>query len=181
MIQSLFDDYLLARATPSDIYLHLEKLHELAMNCESVTEFGVRDGHSTRAFLAADCKLRSFDLYIEPTVDELFQRARAQGKDCQYLIGNTLNITIEETDLLFIDSLHTYTQLMQELNLHAHKVRKYLAFHDTHTFGLHGENPNDHRGLLTAIIEFLIQNKDWEIFYSTYLNNGLMILKRKGS
>jgi hypothetical protein len=40
---------------------------------------------------------------------------------------------------LFIDTWHQYEQLDQELNKHSNKVRKYIAFHDTHTYAINGE------------------------------------------
>jgi hypothetical protein len=95
-----------------------------------------------------------------------------------------LDIEIEETDLLFIDTYHCYEQLKQELNLHSGKVRKYIVFHDTYTYGRKGENLSYQsfegtKGILYAIEEFLEENKNWEIVHDVDYNNGLIIIENK--
>ena len=69
---------------------------------------GVRTGVSTRAFLNTNVQLISFDLQLDPQVNKLFELAKNNGKKVQYIIDDVLKIEIEETDLLFIDTLHTY-------------------------------------------------------------------------
>ena len=140
---------------------------------------GVRTGVSTRAFLASDVKLLSFDLVLDQTVKQLFGIAQKQGKHVQYIQGNVLDIEIEEADMLFIDTFHTYDQLSRELRQHGNKAKKYLVFHDTYTFGLQGESNNDNRGLLTAIIEFMVINPHWAFKLIKTNNNGLLVLERK--
>jgi hypothetical protein len=64
--------------------------------------------------------------------------------------------------------------------LHANKVRKYLIFHDTTTFGEFGETfkvPNT-VGIWPAIEEFMLENKEWKIEERLTNNNGLTILKK---
>lgn len=153
----------------SDIYEHLPTLRSLAEEVESVVELGVRDGQSTRAFLVTNCKLRSYDLNLDPRVVNLFQIAKAQGKDMSYQVGNSLEINIEPTDLLFIDTDHTYKQLSVELERHHSAVRRYIAMHDTTSAGL---------PLLTAIIEFLSNHSEWKVKKHYSNCNGLTILER---
>jgi hypothetical protein len=153
-------------------------LYELAKECETIVEMGVRTGVSTRAFLNTDAALLSIDIKKNTTVEKLFALADTSGKSCQYMIGDVLKIEIPETDLLFIDTLHTYEQLTQELKLHGNKAKKYLIFHDTHTFGVSGENGIDKRGLVPAIIEFVIANTHWKFHIHKTNNNGLTVLKR---
>ena len=95
-----------------------------------------------------------------------------------YIKANVLDIEISETDLLFIDTLHTYSQLAKELALHSSKVKKYIVLHDTYTFGLSGEDPRDKKGLLTAVIEFLINSPNWKFKMFKTNNNGLTVLER---
>lgn len=176
MSNLLYQEYLEAAQRHSDINYHLPLLFQLASEVNHVTELGVRDGQSTRAFLAANCKLRSFDLYIDPRVDALFNQAMANGKDVQYILGNSLHISIEPTDFLFIDTDHHYYQLKNELLLHNSKVSKYIGFHDTLTYG--GPSQGDSYGLLAAILEFLAEHPEWRVKYHTTHNNGLTILER---
>jgi hypothetical protein len=177
--QDVFEvEYQRAKKTPSDINQNLPVLYELAKECETIVEMGVRTGVSTRAFLNTDAALMSIDIKKNTTVEKLFALANAGGKSCQYIINDVLQIEISETDLLFIDTLHTYEQLTQELKLHGNKAKKYLIFHDTHTFGVSGENGIDKRGLMPAIIEFLIANPHWSFYIHKTNNNGLTVLKR---
>jgi len=171
-------EYQLAVKTPSDINQNLQLLHQLAKKCHHITEFGVRTGCSTRAFLNTDCVLRSYDIVIDNQVDQLFNIAKSRGRDVKYIKNDVLTIDIDETDLLFIDTFHVYPQLKKELALHAKKVKKYIAFHDTYTFGLTGEHSSDKKGLLTAIIEFLIENPEWRFKTFETKNNGITILEK---
>jgi hypothetical protein len=171
-------EYQRARQTASDINQNVHILYELAKQCNTVVEMGVRTGVSTRAFLNTDAALLSFDVTLDPTVQQLFDTAQSQGKNVQYIRANVLDIDIDPCDLLFIDTLHTYQQLSQELALHGNRAQKFLVFHDTHTFGLQGEDGRDRQGLLSAIIEFLISNPHWRFSIYKTNNNGLTVLER---
>jgi FkbM family methyltransferase len=181
--------------TPSDINEHLPKLLELAKQCDSITEFGVRHGRSTTAFISSGIKLTSYD--IEETVEArmLFDVAKSLGKPCEYIVdpvkGNSLLVDIDETDLLFIDTIHSYEQLSKELAKHHSKVNKFICVHDTHIFGYewqphfewpvyqHFHNQGTHqKGLLHAIIDFLIKHPEWKIKHHSVINNGLTVLQR---
>lgn len=165
--------YIEALNTNSDINEHLPILKKLANECKSVTEFGVRSGNSTKAFLSTNVKLKSYDLFKDVAVEELFQYGKSLGKDIDYIIADDLKIEIDETDLLFIDTDHTYNQLYKELMLHHSKVRKYIVLHDTFTYGTSADG-----GLLSAIIDFMIPYPEWKFKYHTNNNNGLTVLER---
>ena len=168
--QELEAHYRWAVETPSDINIHLPMLRALASVCDHVTEMGTRTGVSTRALLTEACIVRAYDLQIDPQVEALFEKSRSLGRDHRYIKGDTLAIDIEPTDLLFIDTDHTYQQLSQELRLHGHKARRFLAFHDTDKpFG--GE-------LLPAIIEFLACNKHWRVRSHNIHCHGFTVLER---
>ena len=126
----VFDqEFRIARDTPSDINEHMEVLKSLADEVKHVTEMGTRTGVSTRAFLASDVTLRAYDLFLDERVVELFKLAAEEGKDVQYIQANVLDVEIDETDLLFIDTWHCYDQLIAELKLHAPKVKKLSLIH----------------------------------------------------
>lgn len=172
----LFEEFEKAIYYPSDINEHLPYLFAIANDVNHVTELGVRDGQSTRAFLASSCTLRSYDLYLDPNVIQLFEEAQQQGADKQYIQGNSLEITLEPTDFLFIDTNHHYEHLKQELLLHHDKVSKYIGFHDTVTYG--GPSQGDSVGLLAAILEFLALHPEWRVYSHHKNNNGVTILER---
>ena len=179
--------------TPSDINEHLPVLRKYAEECNHVTEMGVRWVVSTYAFLAAQPKrLVSIDMQHPSTWNATLNKVESYAKDisCNYTfwLTNNLKIEIEETDLLFIDTWHSYKQLKAELNLHASKVKKYIILHDTVLFGEVDElisydafgwvNEFEKKGLLPALNEFLEENKEWELHKVLTNNNGLTILKR---
>lgn len=186
----LHTEYEREKNTKSDINEHLYDLKKLAENCTHVTEFGSRFGASTKAFLASSVSLRAYDLSIHEPLMKLFKMARSAGKDVEYIEGNTLEILIEPTDMIFIDTWHSQKQLRQELEYHGNIARKYLAFHDTHTYGVRDEqvdwasNPNRKampgQGLLPAIIDFVIANPHWHFKMHKSNNNGLTVLERRG-
>ena len=75
-----------------------------------------------------------------------------------------------------MSSIHI-NQLSQELKLHAGKVKKYLLFHDTVSFGEKGEHDQD-KGLIPAIEEFLQDNTDWNLIEKFENNNGFTVLEK---
>jgi hypothetical protein len=164
----------------SDINEHLPTLLEYASKCDHVTEFGVRKVVSTYALIEAKPKvLRCYDIDYHDNMKIAEAIAVEKGIDIKFIIQNVLDVAIDETDLLFIDTLHTYDQLKSELELHASKVRKYLAFHDVTTFGLSNKKFIDDKGLMPAILEFLEKNKYWRVCKYSYSNNGLLILEKQ--
>lgn len=175
-------------SSPSDINEHLPVIKKYAEECEHITEMGVRYFVSTWAFLAAKPKkiicydiLTDLDMSIfNSNLSELSRKAEGANVDFSFFKADVLNIQIEETDLLLIDTYHEYNQIKQELKLHGSKVRKYLIFHDTTTFGEFGETfklPNT-IGIWPAIEEFMLENKEWRIDQRLTNNNGLTILKK---
>ncbi len=169
----------------SDINEHLPTLYKYAKQCEHITEMGVRWIVSTWAFLAAHPKkMISYDIenpsYWGADINEVLRMARDEDLNYTFIQQNVLQVDIEETDLLFIDTLHNYEQLKEELRLHANKVRKYMIFHDTVSYASTDESSNttETTGILPAIIEFLQTNPSWYIREQCLNNNGLMVLAR---
>lgn len=162
----------------SDINSHLPILKVLADSCEHVTEFGIRKANgSTIAFLASSAKVKSIDIEITDEAMEVFYQCEHEDREWDLEGGDTLSITLDKTDLLFIDTLHTYNQLKKELERHESVVKKYIVLHDTETFGRKGED-NKNRGLMDAIEEFLHGNTNWKMKKHYKNNNGLTILER---
>jgi hypothetical protein len=160
----------------SDIKDHLPKLRAHAGICDHVTEFGVRGGNSTIALLAGQPKtLISYDLVNCDVVKEL--KALECDTQFRFIVGDSKEVEIEETDMLFIDTHHTCKQLSIELEKHCDKVKKWIVMHDTETFGSSDEGGGG-MGLMYAIEEFLVHHNEWGIQSMTKACNGLMILNR---
>lgn len=173
--------YLRECATPSDIWEHLPTLKAYGEKCQHITEFSVRTVVSTWAFMAAKPKvLRSYDIEYHRNIEQVRRCALSDGIDfafCQQDVHDS-RFSIEETDLLFVDTLHTYAALSTELALHARNVTKYLIFHDTTTFGEINEFEDQGPGLLPAIDEFLRSDPRWSRHKVFENNNGLTILMK---
>jgi len=167
---------------PSDINELLPILRKYAEKCDHITEMGVRWVTSTYALMSAKPKkLISYDIESPEKygtkIQDLVNLGDENGVEFEFKLESTVECEIEETDFLFIDTWHVYDQLKQELKLHANKVRKYIAFHDTTTFGMTGEGSDV--GLWPAIEEFLNENKNWVICEKVDFNNGLTVLERQ--
>src|SRR5678816_637578 len=91
----------------ADIGALLPVLRKYGEQCERITEFGVRNGLSTSAWLAAKPKkLVCYDVGRYPCVDEIAGMAKDAGIEFAFLEMNTAHVFIENTDLLFIDTVH---------------------------------------------------------------------------
>ena len=158
-------------AGPDDIYEHLPFMQALGKQVDRVTEFGVRYGYSTSAWLTAQPKkLRCYDVYpLNPESLEAYNEYAADvGVDFKMVVASTLDITIEETDLLFIDTDHTYMQLKEELGRHGNKAQKYIVMHDTTSY------PQ----IVPAVNEFIAANPHWSIRDIFTHCAGLTVLER---
>ena len=160
----------------TDIHEHLPVLSKLTEECNHVTELGVGWAQSTRAFLRHPVELHSYEFTPQPGIVDFFVDARQSGRDVKLHIADTRKVEIQETDFLFVDSLHIYEQVQEELRLHANKARKYIGFHDTTSYEINGEFGG--RGIWAAIQEFMDTHPEWELLERRTNNNGLTILKR---
>lgn len=179
-----------------DINEHLPTLRRYASECNHVTEMGTRFAVSTHALLIGKPKkVVAIDLnkhFYEPYEKDVKIFAESCGVDYEFIEGDDLKMDIEQTDMLFIDTLHTYNQLSKELRKHEKSVNKWIILHDTITFGERDEDfyrngkINEEvstqevtkRGLYTALTDFLVENKDWVIKEHFTNNNGLTIIER---
>ncbi len=189
---------LLASKHRSEMRGHTETLRRLAFHCDHVTEFGVKTGQSTLAFLCAQPDyLVSVDLMLFPEIIDLM--AYTGRTSFCFKREDSRRVKIHDTDMLFIDSTHLGEHLKQELDEHATKVRKYLVFHDTVSAGRKGFWYRDERyvhqygkavsvgdkgkkrrgnGLLPTIEAFLKSDNGWYMVDHYEHSKGLMVLGR---
>lgn len=166
---------------------HLPTLRALAANADTssprplwVVEFGVRSIVSTWALLAGrPLSLVSVDIVAPPSAElaEVSGCAAEIGTAFEFIHASTLDLEPVDCDVLFIDTLHTYSQLRAELARHAAGVSGWIAMHDTETFGARGEDGTE-PGLRAALDEFLAAHTEWEIVHDVANCNGLVVLER---
>lgn len=182
------------RVPPVSITAHLSTLRLLADGLDSCIEFGAGVGASASALLMGASRVVSWDIVETPEATKL---KAAAGDRWDYRIQSSIKAPAIETELLLIDSLHTYEQCASELELHADAVSRYLVFHDTLTFGSvgalgetgeqswsykRGESvPHGHLGIRPAIDELMVRDPSWFIFAHDTGSHGLLILERRGA
>ena len=185
---------------------HIWAIVSVAAQCETAVEFGVRRGVTTLGItfgLAHSEKknpsLTSYDIELIGLDQHglnwpgFIEAARERGVDCKFILGNSRKVSIPETDLLFIDSYHSYSHFMEEIRLHLHKAKKYIIMHDssaTGTFGLidqkegydqtHDYKNYEKEGMHNAAMDFAeLHGDEWEIFYHDDTGEGLTIFVTK--
>jgi len=165
------------RSKSGNVSGHMEVFKQLASEVDHITDFGFGGGWAASGFLIAKPKIYiTYDIALQGVHNDY----REMVKDDTNFIAieaDTANIEIELTDLLFIDSMHTYTHCKKELTLHGHKVSKYILLHDTVTYGPRGQDGNA-PGLIQAIEEFLLNNSHWHINKIYTHCHGLTVLER---
>lgn len=110
----------------------------------------MRWGSAASALLTSGATYRGYDIVETPEAQQLLQLAHNEHRDARLYVMSSLDAhDMEPTDLLLIDSLHTYQQALAEMQMHHHRVRRYIVLHDTETFGEIGEDGG--RGLKTAV------------------------------
>lgn len=187
--------------TKSDINEHLPILRKLSSECTSVTEIGIRAMVSTWSILKGlsennknEKNYTGIDIASPPSESlNLAKRlSELNGINFLFIKDNDMNIDIPKTDLLFIDSLHTYVHLTYELEKFSKNVNKYIALHDTSApwgdrndteyHGNYTEYPAHisrmKKGLWPAVIDFLHNHPEWKLKERRLNNHGFTILER---
>lgn len=178
----------------SDINEHILTMVKYGKECEFIIEMGVRGILSTWGWLGSyPKKIKCYDMHHPSKwggdLESVYDTAAFYNIEFNFQIADVLKIEIEECDLLFIDTWHTYDQLSLELELHNKKVRKYLCFHDTTSYEFNNESIGsentmgeyksfDKQGLWPAIEDFLNLHPEWILHERYYNNNGFTILKK---
>ena len=153
-------------------------LRKYAQKCRHITEMGSRHFCSAWAFcVTRPEKIICYDIYVSPYLGYIAEATKRNNINFNFINQDVLTSDIEETDLLFIDTIHTYKQLSQELKLHSKKVRKFIIIHDTATYGEIGED-NNSPAENKAIEEFLSANPEWRFKEKVDYSNGLIILEK---
>ena len=156
----------------SDINEHLPTLKRYASLCETILELGVRGMVSTYGLLAGYPEVMiSIDI-VDPSehegnVEETKEIAKKQGVNWSFEKISSLDFKLRRTELLFIDTIHSYEQLSQELKLHSPHTTKYIIMHDT-----------NFPEMQKAINEFLTNNNDWKVKEVLTSLTGLTVLQR---
>lgn len=172
--ESLEKWYNTSRMIKSDCDEHLPAIKELASKCSRVTELSAWNKPILVA-LAYGCsgQVTSCAKGHKESWPDL---SRLCGERFEGVIGDSCKVTIEPTDLLFIDTLHRAAVVYQELTRHHEKVSKYIVIHCTNTFGERGDDGG--AGVLPGLRKFLREHPEWNVrdYYNN--NHGLIVLTK---
>lgn len=187
MAPTVADIYRARHQAKDAMSAHMPKLAELAAECDACVEFGIRRANSSAALLhGCPGEVHSYDLEILDKYRKIIDPLKAAAGDRWHIHvpQNSVTAEIPECDLLLHDSCHHYYQVMLELGMHGHKVRKYFVFHDTQSHGKHGQSLHNWapkrsiKGIRPAIEKYARAN-DLKIVYDVPNDQGLMVLRRR--
>lgn len=155
--------------TPSDIYAHLPRFVQLVeqLQAKHVIELGTRTGVSTVAWLHAlaqtDGRLTSIDIDPRPDIGDFDHWRFIQGDD----LDPVLVASLEQADIVFIDTSHLYEHTIRELNVYRWLVRPggRIVCHDTQLERPEGAPARPRFPVRTAIQEFCAdEGFEWSEF-----------------
>lgn len=160
-----------------DYMLVHDELKRVAEQCESYTEFGVNQGTTLATVMLTNTvkKIRAVDIKLaayNPAKPFFEQYAKDNSIDYSITEASTLDISIEPTDMLYIDTVHNCNHLMKEINKHINRVHKYVIFHDT-------EISQGPQKLSVCIKQFVSTHPEWEVVTDCVIDVGFMTIKRK--
>jgi hypothetical protein len=179
-IEAVFDH---CQSRPRDLDQHMKTLRDLAMKVDRITEFTARR-ESTVAFAAGlsqkGAALTSYQSENDTVLAKLNGLLPSDKSVTVHRCDNSDSIaTIEETDLLFLDTEHTYDKLSEELRKFGPSTKRFIVCHDTAEFGESGTDGRPAFGLMTAIRDYCKDHREWSVIRHDMHQYGLTVLGRQ--
>lgn len=164
----------------SGINYHLPKIRQYAINADHIVELGIGGGdQGTVALLNGQPHtLDSYDVNEPGSLTLIRSLAESKGINFTFHQGRTQDAVPVESDLLFIDTLHTADTVRVELDKFAPLCSKWIIAHDVVTFGSNGQCEESNQGINLAYAEFLYRNPEWRVVYFSDKDNGLLVLEK---
>lgn len=157
---------------PSDVNEHFPLIRQCVSPGDIVLELGTRNIVSTYALMAnKPAMLVSCDVVMPPEekLVEAGEIADANGIKYRFIQGESQYADIKPyVDVLFIDTLHLYSQVVKELWRHAERTKKCIIFHDS---GIHE---------VAACIQDFLFNLNWKLKAQLPNGTGIAVLERVG-
>lgn len=176
------DPYLAAEQNQRDLNQHMASLRKFAAKSKVVFELSDRR-ESTIAFIKALSDEGStleavYSVQSEkdhPLIQQMLESV-PEGKKVVLLSPSDDSIPWDKnTDFVFLDTKHDYKSVKKQIEQFGKKSNRFLAFHDTISFG---EKYNNERGFMYAVRELLREEKDWQAIFHDEKQHGLMILSK---
>lgn len=171
-----------AVAIKRDLNEHLLTLRDYARDADRYCEVSNRI-ESAVAAIASGCKrLELHNTELNRGLNEVVNMATGEDKETddpalfiEFDSRPSVAVDgIKDCDVLFIDSVHTYQMLIDELRKYAGSVSRYIIMHDTQVHGKTGEDGGP--GLLPALREFMREFPEWSVINHTNTQHGLTVI-----
>ena len=170
-----YDRFEEIKRNSSDINEHTDTIFNITKGCNTAVSLQIGKGDAAFSLLLG-CHLH-ISVDPSPAQDTINFLNDYFGKKSIVIRQNTCEpIDIDNFDVLMVDSFHTAKNVEKELKAHAHKVNKFIIFHDTFLYGEVGDDGGE--GIKKPIYEFLSNNQEWKIIHEANNNNGLIILAK---
>lgn len=165
---------------PDYLLIHDEIRKRVSM-CDTYTEMGVKQGTTLAAALLEHPKVvRAYDISLQwyKLVDQLYKRyAKKHGIDLQVCEKPSTECSIQNVDVLFLDTCHRFKHVYKELLLHSSRVNRFIVIHDTMLQTR--ENIGRKRTIEKKVVsKFLGVDSNWERVTNCTKSVGFMTLER---
>jgi hypothetical protein len=177
-VRSLYELYKWNQPLDRDLNKHFDKLREYAEQVDNIVEVTNRRESQLPFLVALPASFTSY----QTEGDKLHETADALAKDVGLVINRKFvtgrahpTVTsIPNCDLLYLDTAHTYDNLLRCLTQFNHQVGRFLIVRGTQ---IHGEKGEDGRpGLLPALREFMRKAPRWTVIYHSAEQYGITVL-----
>tara|TARA_R110000765_G_scaffold288759_4_gene384972 strand:+ start:4330 stop:6237 length:1908 start_codon:yes stop_codon:yes gene_type:complete len=172
-VEAVFDKM---KSIPRDLEQHMDFLKEISSKCSHVTEISKRKESLVALAAGKPKKIVSYNTEGNHPIIEQVEKVLPEIQMKLSSLPSSEIETIEKTDLLFIDTIHTYDEMMNELNKFAPMVKRFIVARGTQSNGEIGEDGG--RGILHALRLFMQENPKWSIIEHHEQQYGISVLAR---
>ena len=171
-IDDVFD---VVKAIPRDLDQHMDTLKELSSKCSHVTEISKRKESLIALAAGKPEKIVSHNIEMNTILEHVEKVSTDTVIERSFLKSVEVD-SIEKTDLLFIDTVHTYDMMLDELTKFAPSVKRFIVARGTQSNGEIGEDGG--RGILYALRFFMEKNPKWSVIEHHEHQYGITVLAR---
>jgi hypothetical protein len=172
---SVQDLFTAVQAKPRDLDQHMPILREYASKVKHATELTARRESTIALLTGRPETVISYSSEVDGHVTKAAVLvADSTRYDRRPLNPAAIVMDMQPTELVFIDTKHTYEHVLTELRTYSHAASRFMVLHDTSHYGAVGDDGG--KGIIFAIADFLANNPKWFVIYQVKEQYGLTIL-----
>jgi len=164
----------LAKGYVPEYVKYLPHIREYMQECNSYRELGTNQGASASAVVLENVPFvqlidKSFSRF-RPWKHYFDSYAEANNIVLNLVESSSLEVNVtRDTDFLFVDSVHKYNHVLEELRLYSPFVNKYIMIHDTVGYP----------GVGKAVDDFVSKTIEWKLsFHYDHPKAGYTVLEK---